>query len=169
MARSGDNPMKLQLHRVGLDGTGDTRLTDPAFHHAVDLAPDGKHFIDVTQRHDTPPATRLVSAEGKVLAELAKSDLTKFDKLGLKKVELLKFKAADGTTDLYGMLHFPSDFDPAKKYPLLVSVYAGPETNGGAGDVPDAERADRVRFPGGQLRLPQRRRAGQEVSWTPST
>ena len=47
MARDGDNPMKLQLHRVGLDGKGDMRLTDPAFHHTVDIAPDGKHFIDI--------------------------------------------------------------------------------------------------------------------------
>jgi dipeptidyl-peptidase-4 len=45
-------------------------------------------------------------------------------------VELLKFKAADGVTDLYGMLHFPSNFKPYKKYPLLVSVYAGPATGG---------------------------------------
>jgi dipeptidyl-peptidase-4 len=130
MARSGDNPMKLQLHRVGLDGEGDTRLTDPAFHHTVDLAPDGKHFIDTIQTHDTPPASRLVNADGEVLAELATSDLTRFDKLGLKRVELLTYKAADGETDLYGLLHFPSNFDPAKKYPLLVSVYAGPGTNG---------------------------------------
>src|SRR5262249_45618475 len=130
MAHSGDNPMKLQLHRVGLDGRGDRRLTDPAFHHSVDLAPDGKHFIDVVQTHDQPPATRLVDAEGTVVAELAKSDTTKFDQLGLKRVELIKYKAADGQTDLYGLLHFPSNFDPAKKYPLLVSVYAGPATNG---------------------------------------
>lgn len=130
MARSGDNPMKLQLHRVGLDGKGDQRLTDPAFHHTVDLAPDGKHFLDVYQTHNTPAATRLVSNEGKVLAELAKADTTRFDQLGLKRVELFQFKAADGTTDLHGLLHFPSNFDPSKQYPLLVSVYAGPATNG---------------------------------------
>ena len=41
MAHSGDNPMKLQLHCVRLDGTGDKRLTDPAFHHTIDIAPDG--------------------------------------------------------------------------------------------------------------------------------
>ena len=35
MARDGDNHMKLQLHRVGLDGKGDVRLTDPAFHHTI--------------------------------------------------------------------------------------------------------------------------------------
>src|SRR5262249_3989606 len=55
---------------------------------------------------------------------------TKFKKLGLKPVELLQFKAADGVTDLYGMLHFPSNFKPFKKYPLLVQVYAGPATTG---------------------------------------
>ncbi len=129
-ARDGDNPMKLQLHRVRLDGQGDRRLTDPAFNHSVNLAPDGQHFIDVAQTHDTPPVTRLVDADGKVLDELAKSDMTKFKQLGLKTVELLKFKAADGTSDLYGMLHFPSNFKPSRKYPLLVSVYAGPDTTG---------------------------------------
>ncbi len=130
LARSGDNPLKVQLHRVGLDGKGDTRLTDPALNHTVNVAPDGKHFVDVAQTHDIAPTTRLLAADGKVVEELAKSDLTKFDQLGLKRVELLKYKAADGATDLYGMLHFPSNFDPNKKYPLLVSVYGGPETNG---------------------------------------
>jgi dipeptidyl-peptidase-4 len=130
MARSGDNPMKLQLHRVNFDGTGDRRLTDPAFHHMVDMAPDGKHFVDIAQTHDTPPVTRLLDADGQVIGELAQSDTTKFDKLGLKKAELFTFKAADGVTDLYGVLSFPSNFDPQKKYPLLISVYAGPNTNG---------------------------------------
>ena len=59
MARSGDNHMKMQLHRVGMDGKGDKRLTDPAWNHTVDLAPDGKHFIDIIEKHDTPPTTRL--------------------------------------------------------------------------------------------------------------
>ncbi|MGH9768792.1 MAG: prolyl oligopeptidase family serine peptidase, partial [Blastocatellia bacterium] len=130
LARSGDNHMKLQLHRVGLDGRGDKRLTDPAFNHIVNIAPDGKHFIDVAQTHNSAPVTRLVDADGKVVEELAKSDAAKFDQLGLKRVELIKYKAADGVTDLHGLLHFPSNFDPNKKYPLLVRVYAGPATNG---------------------------------------
>lgn len=130
MARDGDNHMKLQLHRVGLDGKGDKRLTDPSFNHAVDVAPDGKHFIDIAQTHDIPPATRLMDGDGKLVAELAKSDTGKFEQLGLKRVELIKYKAADGTTELHGLLHFPSNFDPTRKYPLLVTVYAGPATNG---------------------------------------
>jgi dipeptidyl-peptidase-4 len=130
MARDGDNTMKLQLHRVKLTGKDDVRLTDPAFSHAVTLSPDGKYFTDVYQTHDIPPATRLVDAKGKAVAELAKSDLTKWDQLGLKMTERFKFKAADGVTDLYGILNFPSNFDPNKKYPLLVSVYGGPGWNG---------------------------------------
>ena len=83
-ARDGDNYLKLQLHRVGLDGKGDVRLTDPAFHHTVGscmagagrrrrprrrsaadrcgISPDNKYFVDVYQTHDTPPATRVVDA-----------------------------------------------------------------------------------------------------------
>lgn len=124
--RSGDNHMKLQLHRVGLDGKGDKRLTDPAFNHTTDVAPDGKHFIDIAQTHDTPPVTRLIDAQGNMLEELAKSDTTKFSQLGMQRTELFKFKSADQTTDLYGLLYRPSNFDPQKKYPLLVSIYGGP-------------------------------------------
>jgi dipeptidyl-peptidase-4 len=129
-ARSGDNHMKVQLHRVGLDGRGDVRLTDPALHHTVQVAPDGRHFVDIAQTHDIAPATRLVDAEGRAVRELASSELERFDSLGLERVELFEFTAADGVTPLHGLLHRPSDFDPTRRYPLLVSVYAGPSTNG---------------------------------------
>src|SRR5262249_10890891 len=126
MARDGDNHMKLQLHRVGLDGRGDKRLTDPAFNHAVTIAPDGKHVVDVAQTHDQPPTTRLLDPQGKVLAVLAQSDLSKLDATGGKRTEMFTYKAADGQTVLHGMISFPSTFDPSRKYPMLVSVYGGP-------------------------------------------
>ncbi len=129
-ARSGDNHMKMQLHRVKLDGTQNTRLTDPAFNHSVNISPDGKHFVDIAQTHDVPPFTNLVNAKGKVIDELAKSDMTKFNELGLKKVEVFTFTSADGETELHGMLHFPSNFDPNKKYPSILAIYGGPSTNG---------------------------------------
>src|SRR4029077_4294393 len=63
------------------------------------------------------------------VTELAKSDLSRFEKLGLKQTEMFTYNAGDGKTDLHGMLYFPSNFDPKKKFPLLVRVYAGPNTN----------------------------------------
>src|SRR4029078_2700187 len=59
--------------------------------------------------------------------KLHRSDAAKLGELGLKKAELFTFAAADGKTTLRGVLQFPSTFDPAKKYPVLVSVYGGPE------------------------------------------
>jgi dipeptidyl-peptidase-4 len=127
MARSGDNFMKLQLHRVGLDGKGDAQLTDPKFNHSVAaIAPDNKHFIDVYQTHRDPAATQLVDAGGKTVAQIAKSDTTRYDQIGFKRAEMFTYKAADGQTTLYGTISFPSNFDPARKYPALASVYGGP-------------------------------------------
>ena len=147
-ARDGDNFLKPQLHRVGLDGKGDRRLTNPAFYHSVGtcvassggrggggqfggsgcgISPDSKYFVDVFQTHDVAPSTDLVdAATGAVVATVAESDLTKFKELGLKKAEMFSYKAADGKTTLHGTIQFPSTFDPARKYPALVSVYGGP-------------------------------------------
>jgi len=129
-ARSGDNHMLVQLHRVRLDGTGGKRLTDPKLTHRVVVAPDGKHFVDVEQAHDKPPVTRVRDFDGKLVAELASSDTSALAELNLRPAELFTFKAADGKTELHGMLQFPSSFDPAKKYPMLVSVYGGPGSAG---------------------------------------
>jgi len=147
-ARDGDNFLKLQLHRVDLDGKNDRRLTDPAFHHTVGgciaslgtrfgvppspvpcgISPDNLHFVDVYQTHDLPPATRLASAtDGATIALLAESDMSAFTALGLKKAEMFTYTAADGKTVLRGLIQFPSTFDPAKSYPALVKVYGGPE------------------------------------------
>jgi dipeptidyl-peptidase-4 len=133
MARDGDDYMKWQLHRVSLDGSGDVRLTDPHFNHAVSLSPDGKAFVDTIQTHDIPPSTRVVRilADDRVdvLGEIARSDLTAYDQAKLRRVEMFTFTAADGATPLQAMLSFPHNFDPKKKYPVLVSIYGGPETN----------------------------------------
>jgi len=128
-ARSGENHMKMQMHRVNFDGKKDVRLTDPTFHHGVTISPNGKYFVDVSQTHNIAPFTNLVNAKGKTIAEIAKSDTSDFKSLGLKNVEVFTFTSADGVTELHGMLHFPSNFDPNKKYPLLLANYGGPSTN----------------------------------------
>jgi dipeptidyl-peptidase-4 len=129
MARSGDNFMKMQLHRINLDGSKDVRLTDPAFNHSVTISPDNNYIVDIAQTHEVAPFTNLLDSKGKFLANVAKSDMSKFEELGLKKVEVFNFTSADGVTELQGMIHFPSNFDPSKKYPVLLSNYGGPATN----------------------------------------
>jgi dipeptidyl-peptidase-4 len=96
----------------------------------VSFSPDGEYFVDVAQTHDSPPVTRLRDLHGEEVAVVAESDLSRVEALGLKRVEMFTFIAADGVTELHGMLHKPSNFDPSKSYPVLVSVYAGPGSNG---------------------------------------
>jgi dipeptidyl-peptidase-4 len=125
--RDGDNFMKVQLHRVSLDGKNDLRLTERSFNHGVSLSPDRKYFIDIAQTHDKAPVSRLVDATaGKILLEFEKSDLSRLDALGVRRAELFTYMAADGKTQLHGIITFPSNFDPSKKYPVLVPVYGGP-------------------------------------------
>jgi dipeptidyl-peptidase-4 len=129
MARSGENHMLMQFHKVGLDGKNDERLTDDEYNHRVFISPDNKYFADIAQTHNIAPFTNIVDMDGDVVAELAKSDMSEFKKLGFKTVEAFTFTSADGETELHGMLHFPSNFDPNKKYPLLLANYGGPSTN----------------------------------------
>ncbi|HWB31040.1 MAG TPA: DPP IV N-terminal domain-containing protein [Vicinamibacterales bacterium] len=129
MARDGDSFLKWQLHRVGLDGRDDVRLTDPRFTHSVSLAPDGRHFVDVYQTHADAPASRLVDDRGRVVAELVTSDVSRMTQLGLKPVEQFSYLAADGRTRLFGTIAFPSTFDPSRRYPVLLRVYGGPESD----------------------------------------
>ena len=127
-AHDGDNPYKIQLHQVGLNGEGDIRLTDPALTHQIDLSPDGKYFIDRAESHSIPLVVSVVNAQGRLVGRLSKTDVSAFEALKLQPTEIFAYTAADGKTPCYGILHKPANFDPSKKYPLLVSVYGGPES-----------------------------------------
>ncbi|HKT79226.1 MAG TPA: DPP IV N-terminal domain-containing protein [Vicinamibacterales bacterium] len=153
MARDGDNHMKMQLHRVGLDGKGDVRLTDPRSTHAIvactpragadgaagscGISPDNQYFIDTFQTHDRAPATQVVRIDAAGAStravEIAKADVSRLDALHVRRAEQFTYLAADRNTKLFGQMQFPSNFDPSKKWPVLVSVYGGP---GSASNVP---------------------------------
>jgi len=120
------NPYLVQLRRIRLDGTQDLRLTDEKLSHQVKISPTGNAFLDLSTSYEALPVTRLCDADGKVLDTIAKGDDQKFAKLGVRPAERFTFKAADGVTDVYGYLMKPSNFNPNKKYPLLISTYAGP-------------------------------------------
>lgn len=128
--RSGANPYRIQLHRCRFDGTEDERLTDPELSHRVSFSPDGRHYLDIAENLFTPPKTLLCSADGAVLSVVADSDLSKAEGRDLPAVERLELLAADGKTPIFGRLYRPEDFDPKRRYPLIVSVYAGPESGG---------------------------------------
>ena len=133
-ARSGGNPLNDHLHRVRLDGTDHTRLTRNALHYSsFQISSDHKWFVARREAIGVPPAMALFDTESNEVAVLAyqsEKDKKKAAELGLAKPELFACKAADGKITLYGTLYKPSNFDPKRKYPLLISVYGGPSSRG---------------------------------------
>jgi len=128
MAYSDDHPLNAQLHRVGLDGKGQTRLTREPMNHRVWLSPDRNYFVTTYETAEIPPTSALYSIEGEWLATLGESNASQLDEFGLTAPELFTCKAADGVTDLYGLLYKPSNFDPRQTYPLIIDVYGGPQS-----------------------------------------
>src|ERR1019366_3568574 len=118
------DPRERQLYRVHLDGSGLERITSEAGSHTLDLSPDGRFLADRFSSPDTPPVTRLVNSDGTPGA-LLDNPTHHLDDYALGRREFLEVKAHDGTT-LYAELLKPPDFDPTRKYPVIVDVYGGP-------------------------------------------
>lgn len=133
MAHSEQNAYLDQLFSVGFDGKANARATDPKFDHSVTLSPDGKWAVDTYQTSQDPPAVRLIDMKGRVVKELAKTDLSAFLAAGYSLPERVTYTSPDGKTQICGVLHKPRNFDPTKKYPLIIDVYGGPGSAYGGG------------------------------------
>jgi len=120
--------LELNLHRVKLDGTGLARLTPDDGVHSVSVDPGARFFTDDWSSLKAPRTVVLRITDGKPVRELASTNVDRIRQLGLQTPELLTVKGADGVTDVSGLLYKPADFDPSKKYPVIVYVYGGPHS-----------------------------------------
>jgi len=116
------------LYRVGLDGTTFEQLTEGRGRHTIAMSPESSCFLDTFSSVDTPPRTVLRAGDGQLLQTLSEADITRLETTGWVPPKELVVKAADGSTDLWVTMDFPYDFDPARKYPVLEYIYAGPQT-----------------------------------------
>ena len=122
-----------RLYRVSFDGSGMTLLSPEPGNHTIRPVPRAPYFIDTYSQIATPPVTVLRGVDGTVVMELARGDDTALRAIGWTPAEVFTVKARDGVTDLWGILHKPSTFDPAKRYPIVTYVYPGPQ-RGSVGD-----------------------------------
>jgi dipeptidyl-peptidase-4 len=123
-----EDPYQTHLYCVGFDGKGLRLLTPENANHAVSFSEDGKFFVDNYSRPDFPGESVLRRGEdGAEVKVLEKADLDEILKTGWKFPEPFQGKAADGTTDVYGLIWRPSNFDSSKKYPVIEHAYTGPQ------------------------------------------
>jgi dipeptidyl-peptidase-4 len=118
---------RTDLYSVSLDGKGLTRLTSGACTHAVRVSPGGKYFVTTYSSIAAPPRMALYTGEGRLVREMGDSRGSEFDSYELAKTELFAIPTPDGY-DLPAIWTLPPRFDPSKKYPVLISVYGGPNS-----------------------------------------
>jgi dipeptidyl-peptidase 4 len=115
-----------QLYRVSLRDKTITQITKGAGTHDVLIAPETFDFVDTFSDAMTPPRQDLYKADGTRVATINENQVPDLAEYHLSPVEFLNVKAGDGAK-LYAMMIKPPDFDPSKKYPVLVNVYGGPQ------------------------------------------
>lgn len=123
----GENPYYEHLYRVNVDGTGLKQLTKGDFFHQVAVDDDARFIVDNYSRINTIPTTVLLDNNGNKVMDLQESDFSQLFANGYKFPELFTVKAADGVTDLYGVMYKPFNFDSTKVYPIVDYVYPGPQ------------------------------------------
>ncbi|RSK31761.1 S9 family peptidase [Hymenobacter metallilatus] len=128
--REPGNPYFTHLYRIGLDGKNLKLLTPEPGNHQVTPSPSGQYFIDTYSQPDKPGQTVLRAADGKLLSTLEKTDISRLSATGWKAPTPVTVKAADGQTDLYGLMFTPTALDAAKKYPVIDYIYPGPQGGG---------------------------------------
>jgi dipeptidyl aminopeptidase/acylaminoacyl peptidase len=122
----GQIPMFRRLYSVSLDGSGLTTLAAEDGDHTVRSTPDGRFFVDAYSSPDVPPVSVLRDRSGRVVMELERADVSRLEEVGWSPPRIFEFKARDGITTLYGLMHVPSDFDSTRVYPVVEYIYPGP-------------------------------------------
>ena len=120
-------PQQRHLYRVRLDGSGFERLTKEPGTHSVLLSPQAPYYLDSYSRAGAPPVITLHRTDGTAVRTLVDNGEVrgKLSSLGLRAPEFFSFTNSGGT-ELNGWMIKPANFDPARKYPVLMFVYGGP-------------------------------------------
>jgi dipeptidyl-peptidase-4 len=125
------SPLERNLFRIRFNGKGKKQMTTTSGNHRVNVSPRGDYFIDYYSDIDTPSTVDLRNSKGELIRNLAGHQhvLDHLESYHYSGRELFTFTTSDGQ-QLDGYLIRPADFDPGRSYPLLLSVYGGPGSQG---------------------------------------
>ena len=128
-----ESPLQSNLYRVNVKSGKLTPIDNGEGIHRAQLSPSGSCLIDNYSTPDQPRCIDLLPVGGGKPRRLFTAD-NPYEGYLIPRVETGTLKAADGETELYYRLVKPVDFDPQKKYPVIIYVYGGPHAqlvNGG--------------------------------------
>ncbi|HEY2151845.1 MAG TPA: prolyl oligopeptidase family serine peptidase [Vicinamibacterales bacterium] len=121
------DPYFFHSYRINFDGTGLVAYTSANAQHTVTWSPDHAYYVDTYSRVDMPPVSELHRTSDRgLVATLERGDMTDLAAIGWRAPEVFTAKGRDGSTDIWGIIVRPTNFDPARKYPVIETIYAGP-------------------------------------------
>jgi dipeptidyl-peptidase-4 len=145
------NPYQRMLYRVSLDRGAPVRLTSPGSDHAVagppnplyamllggksapiSVSDDFNYFVDTSSTVTSAPTTVIRSTrDGGEVSKVGAADTSGLTALGYTPPESFTVKAADGKTDLYGVIYWPANRKPGASIPMIDAIYNGPQVSAG--------------------------------------
>lgn len=138
-----EDPYFQYLYSIKTDGSEFKLHTTDSANHSIYMSPDGSYFVDSYSTPVDPPVTVLRKTGDESSLELERADISELLEEGWVAPIPFSVKARDGETDLYGLMHKPSDFDPSKKYPIINYIYPGPQSGSVGSRSFAASRSDR--------------------------
>ena len=128
------SPVENHLFRISVKKSGKgwkfgkpEQLTQESGWHDIAMSPDCRHFVDTWSNISTPHISDLCTADGKTVRNLKTAEDPTLE-YAYTEITLGTVKSADGKFDNYYRLIKPKDFDPTKKYPVILYVYGGPHS-----------------------------------------
>jgi dipeptidyl-peptidase 4 len=128
-------PYNRDLYSIKFDGTDKTKLFEKEGTYNAAFSKNFNYFVCTYSDANTPTHVSINNNSGKVLQILVENRKLqdKTIESGFAKKEFFNFKTS-GNLELYGYIIKPRDFDPNKKYPLLMNVYGGPNSQYASND-----------------------------------
>jgi dipeptidyl-peptidase-4 len=114
-------------YRVGLDGKNLLQITTGDGSHNISISPKGTYYIDTWNSIINPGSIISYDNKGKLLKEIYKFDNPEYDPAKNAKAEMIKIPTADGLFSMPAIITYPLNFDPSKKYPVVFTIYGGPD------------------------------------------
>jgi len=123
------SPLERQFYSVELTGEGKQRLSSGSGTHSIAMGPGGHFYLDTFSSVSSPPRTTVHAGDGRELGVYREQNQRITEEYEILPTELVSFLTPDGTL-LYARLIKPKGFEASKKYPAVVLVYGGPDSQG---------------------------------------
>jgi len=118
---------KEPIYKLPIGGGVPQKLVPNVFASNVQITPDGRKFVFVASTIASPAEIYTANADGNGVAALTSANAQLMSRANLKAAEEVEWTGAMGRK-IHGFIVKPNDFDPNKKYPLVVLIHGGPQS-----------------------------------------